>query len=359
MTALSRPDPDVRVPRGAKKAAARAEEIHAQLYPKEVPAEPVKEGADGGEAPKQEAAASAPAPEATPPAEPAPATPAAAEPGPGAEPAVTQPSKPSEQDWEHKFNSMKGRALRFEEANKQLLSRIADLESELANAKAVKPTQNTRETTESLITDDEVKDYGEEFLGVVGKKAKEILNPEVAELRRQVATLTEKLEEVGGSVIQNAREKMFNALDAGCQRWQQINGDPAFIAWLQLPDTYSGAIRHTLLKAAFERNDAPRVLAFFNGFLAEEAAVDPAPVAATPVPAAPAPARVSLEELAAPGRAKSPAATPAPAEKPIITRDQIASFYTAVNAGKYRGKDAEKAAYEKMIFEAQAAGRIR
>jgi hypothetical protein len=47
---------------------------------------------------------------------------------------------------------------------------------------------------------------------------------------------------------------------------------PEFHDWLKLQDTFSDAIRHELLTAAYERNDIPRVLAFFNGFLAQEAA---------------------------------------------------------------------------------------
>lgn len=70
-------------------------------------------------------------------------------------------------------------------------------------------------------------------------------------------------------------------------------------------------------------------------------------------------AKVPLAKFAAPGRAKTAAGTSAPAEKPIITRAQIAAFYADIANGKYRGKDAEKAKLEATIFEAQREGRIR
>ena len=77
-----------------------------------------------------------------------------------------------------------------------------------------------------------------------------------------------------------------------------------------------------------------------------------------PAPAQPPAGKVPLEAFAAPGRAKTAAAT-APAEKPIITRAQIATFYADKAAGKYRGKEAEADRLERMIFEAQRDGRIQ
>ena len=78
------------------------------------------------------------------------------------------------------------------------------------------------------------------------------------------------------------------------------------------------------------------MLAFFNGFLAQEAALAPA------IPGVPAPAadgKIPLDTLAAPGRAKTAAAN-APVEKPSFTTAQIAQFYADSSRGKYRGREA-------------------
>jgi hypothetical protein len=112
-----------------------------------------------------------------------------------------------------------------------------------------------------------------------------------------------------------------------------------------------------MLKAAYTQGNAHRVVAFFNGFLAEEAAV--APAKAEPGRRTEKVAKVPLETLAAPGRAKAAAATSAPAEKPIITRAQITQFYADVAAGRYRGRDEERRKQEEAIFAAQSDGRIR
>jgi hypothetical protein len=124
-----------------------------------------------------------------------------------------------------------------------------------------------------------------------------------------------------------------------------------------------------LIANAFEAHDAPRVLRFFNGFLAEEAAAgNPSGFGSEPpqAPAVPSngnggqrQSRVSLERLAAPGRARSGASATAPSsEKPLISTAQISRFYADVAANRYRGREAEKNSLEAMIFEAQRDGRI-
>ena len=69
--------------------------------------------------------------------------------------------------------------------------------------------------------------------------------------------------------------------------------------------------------------------------------------------------KLSLESFAAPGRAKTSAASSAPVEKPLITRAQISQFYADSASGKYRGREAEKNQLEAMIFDAEREGRIR
>jgi hypothetical protein len=109
-----------------------------------------------------------------------------------------------------------------------------------------------------------------------------------------------------------------------------------------------------MMRKAFEANDANRVLHFFKAYLSDEAATAPASIQPTPK------GKVPLEELAAPGRAKAPAAsaTPGEKEKPTITRAQISQFYLNVQKGVYKGNAAEKDRLEKMIFEAEQEGRV-
>jgi hypothetical protein len=283
----------------------------------------------------------------------------------------THQSPPQQQDesWERKFNAMKGR---WENANQQLHNQgqqIQNLQNVIASTQQTQQTQHasqeqtTQREVESTLTQEEREQYGDEFLNVVAKKAHEIVGPLKKELEGKLKQLDQQLGNVGQHVDQAAKQEMLDKLDQQIPTWREINNNPEFVSWLRLPDTYSGAIRHELLTAAFNRNQTARVAAFFNGFLAEEAATAPQGQtrpgnASLGSDQDTQPSRPSLETLAAPGRAKS-AAAQAPAEKPIFKRAQIAAFYTDVAAGKWQGREKQKEKLEAQIFEAQQDGRIR
>lgn len=341
MTPIAPIDPSVKIPAGVLAAAARADELHKTIYAAEPPPAPTLE-------PAPEAGTEAPAAEA-PPAEakaPEPVT-----------PEVAQPAPVSEENWERRYKAMKGRydaeVPRLKTQVQELGEEIAQLRQALAAAKMAPSGQPAPELpAERLITPEEEADYGTEFLAVVGKRAQEIVAPYLNKIKE----LESRLSGVGEVVVQDARSRMFSYLDDKIPNWQELNTNQNFLQWLQLPDLYSGVKRQELLEAAYERNDTPRVAAFFSGFLSQEAVVSPA----KNHPAAVREPQVPLETLAAPGRAKSAAATSAPAvEKPIFTRAEITRFYADVASGKYRGREADKNRIEAQIFEADREGRIR
>ncbi len=351
-------DPNVKMPAAIKASAARASQIHDAAYKKEPPKDPAAEAKDPAKDPATDPAKLAaeppkdPAAEAKDPAKDAPASDVTSKGNDKQEP---------QGGWEHAFKSMKGRFERSQEANRALQDRVAGLEATIASMQAASKEPARHDpaaAAESLLTQKEVEDYGADFLGVVGKKAKEIVTPEVKALRDKVAELESRLGTVGQTVIKNARDEMKAQLKREVPNWEQVNVSQDFLEWLALPDAFSGAIRHNLLKDAWGRNDAARVLAFFKGFLATEASgtpqnrQEPAQNQET--------GKVPLEAFAAPGRAKTAAAsTDAPAEKPIFTRAQITQFYTDSAAGKYRGREEEKNKIEQQIFAAEREGRIR
>jgi hypothetical protein len=267
------------------------------------------------------------------------------------------PERSGEESWEHKYKSVHGRFLRSQEQIRDMADQIQNLQNVIATIQAAPSASEVPSfKTERLITEDEARDYGEDFLKVVGKKAKEELGPIIKQYEAQIADLKRQMSGVSSVVQQDTQKKLIDSLDNQQPQWRDLNTNEEFLDWLRLPDPFSGAIRHDMLKAAYAQGNASRVLAFFNGFLAEEAATSPdrgEPVTGTRVP------KVPLETLAAPGRAKSAASTSGPAEKPIFTRAQIASFYADVAAGRYRSKDAEKNKLEAQIFEATREGRIR
>lgn len=342
-------DPDLKLPKSVLEAAARADELF-NTY-RDQPAEaPLTEGTQVTSEGNPELAAASLANDNQPAAqtaqEPAKEAPAASE---------------DDQSWEHKYKSIHGRYVRAQEQIRSLADTVTNLQNTIATMSAVAPVAAPvvpELAAERLVTPEEVNDYGEDLLKVMGKKAREEFAPIFNAQKAEIDALKKKLEGVSGFVQQDSHAKLLSTLDEKLPNWREMNTNEEFLDWLSLPDPYSGAIRHDMLKAAYAQSNASRVMAFFNGFLAEEAAVAPAKgepdtIETTTVP------KVPLQNLAAPGRAKTAAAAPAPAEKPIFTRAQIAAFYADVAAGKYRGKDADKNKAEAAIFAAQREGRIR
>lgn len=352
-------DPDVKVPAAVKATVARANEIHAQAY--NTGEKPVENADDG---------ANPPAPETTPaPQPPAPSAkePPAPQPAPSEPPAqVTpdgnQPTIESLQEeirtLQHNLRSMVGRdrvhrtvKAELDQANE----RIRALEATLASVQ----TNNTGSTppANSTLTPEEIEQFGPEFLAVVGKKAQEALQPYIRELEQKIVSLGGTVKDVGQNLAVTAAENMYKALDERVPNWREINKNQKFLDWLDLPDPYSGVIRNEMLQAAFGRNQYEQVIAFFNGFLKDEAVTAPQPTPQPPAQPAPQAPKVELVSLAAPNRAKD-TGSETPVEKPTFTPVQITQFYADVAAGKYRGKDAEKLAMETQIFEAQRSGRV-
>lgn len=352
-TNLAPVDPNVRVPAAVLAAAKRADELQQQIIAgqneqnEQLDAQPAAQ--DDPAAPAEpEAAAEAPQ--------------AAQEGQPDPQRYLKEPAAESkdgkEPDWKNRYDSMKGRYDADMARMRQQLQALADDNSALRAELDRLRDEATQAPAQSVrfVTPQEEEDFGTDFMRVVGKRAKEEVLPEIAELKQQVSSLKKQLGSVGNVVQESARNRMISTLDREVQNWREINRDQRFIDWLSLPDPYSGAIRHEMLKAAFAQNNPVRVAAFFNGFLAEEAAVSPAETEVQPQAQ---PAKPSLEKYAAPGRAKTAAAPSAPPEKPSFTRAQVSRFYADVANGRYRGREAEKQRIEQQIFEASQQGRIR
>ena len=267
-----------------------------------------------------------------------------------------------ERDWKRDALAAEGRLRRSTEEIRALRAELDDLRTTVGNLRASPPPASAPvDPPPSRITDKEREEYGAELLDVVGRRAAEVFEQQASKLIEPVSNDLRYVKQRVDNVVQQsaatAHERYVQELTARQPNWKAINEDQQFLDWLDLPDPYSGATRMSLLKAAHTRLDASRVLAFFHGFLSEVAGV-PAGGHQPAAPPAPPPAQLSMEALAAPGKAKAAAVAPTtPAEKPVISRADIDGFYAAKRRGAYSAEEAER--YERLIFEAQREGRIR
>lgn len=281
------------------------------------------------------------------------APPPAPAPAPAPSPAPTPASEPTQsRDYEREIGSYKGR---LQQANKHIEEqnrRIANLEAMVIQF--TQPVTPAEMRAETLITEDERNTYGDDFLNVVSKRAKETLGTELAKLSAEVQNMRGSVSQLSAAQAMTQQDRFEAFMDRAVPDWQKQNVDPNFSAWLDLPDPASGVIRRQLLGHAHQNGDFNRVAWFFKGFNAETAPPSPATV---PTPTKPAPGKVPLETLAAPGRATS-AAAPSAADDDIITKSQINRFYSLVNKGYYNDNPKEKDRLEKLIYKAMAAGKV-
>lgn len=341
-------DESVEVPEAVRRAAAAADAAMQATQPQPQPAPQANND--------QIQIAEPPAPTGLPERVPLQIEPAPA-PAPQPEPPIDEADAAT---WKNRYEAMLGR---FREASSQLSqanNRMDALENMLATVQTAPRAAPATPAPMSFLTKKDEEDMGPEMIDFVRRAAQEVAAPRIAELEATVQNLTRQLQGTAQHVETDARGRMHALLDQKLPNWNDINHDADFHAWLALRDAMSGVNRKKLLTEAYAQNDGARVLSIFQSFNSETAALRPAAptVDIPPAPAPAQPSRPTLEELAAPGRARTAAAPSAPAEKQIIRTSDINAFYAAVRRGAYKGRDELRATHEAELNAAMREGRV-
>ncbi len=371
--------PQVTLPNAVKRQLRKANELVDQLYkdgkyvgPQELPAEP-----PAGTPP---ANGEPPAEPATPPAAPQVAAPPSQEGGgaataePPAPPAQQPAAAPPPTDWEQKFKVLQGK---YNAEVPRLAARLRELESDLTGARTLlaslststppaQPAAAPPATPQKLVRDEEVREFGPDLIDIMRRVAREegaTLLPEidrrVQPITQQVRQVEQTTQQVGERLARVDQQTVLQQLAQAVPNWAQVNEDPRFLDWLDQQDPYSGHPRGEMLAQAYKKHDGPRVVAFFTGFLKENAVVaPPAPPSAAAPPAQP---QRTLEQMVAPGQQRT--GTQGGAQqgsgKRVWTRAEIGNFYASLQSGKFKGTAAERKALEADIYAAQRENRIR
>lgn len=306
-----------------------------------------------------------------------PAAPAPAAPAPA--PVVDEPQEQRYRVLQGKYNAEVPRLQKQTQEQERQLRHLQDqltaTQSLLAQVGQQQQAPAPRAPEPSLVTEQEIKDFGPDLIDVMTRVAKQAVGPQIRTLEQEFRPVAQTVQQMAPMVQQTAEdqgrtaaelaaEKLYTALDGAVPTWESVNNTPEFGNWLSQMDPYAGAKRGDMLSQAFRNGDATRVINFFTGFLNEHAALAPpaqTPAAPQGTPPAGKPL-VDLRSMASPGTGVGgPASAGAPNEsgQRVYSSAEVAAFYKDVQKGGFKGRENDKLAIERDIFLAQKQGRIR
>jgi hypothetical protein len=276
-------------------------------------------------------------------------------PSPTPSAAVVPLEDENSQSYKHRFLAMQGRYNATTKQIGEMQEQMNQLGNELLYAQRV-AQQRTQPLpqVQQYITDQDVKDYGTDLLSFAQRAAADAVAPRFQSLEQQNQALQRQLAE-------EARARMDMRVERDVPNYREIDNDPRWHQWLLGIDQLSGRVRQTLLDEAVSAADAPRAVSFFKSFLRDEEVTGHRGSASSQQVIPPREAAMSLESLAAPGRARPTTGgeSSVSPDRPIYTPASIQQLYRMHQKGAYFGREAEWARQEADIFAAQREGRVR
>jgi len=325
------------LPQQIKRQTEAVEKLYAELNT--APAE------DAADTPVEEAAV-------------AEATPDGDDAAPAPQPTEQVVDTDDEETFEKKFRTLQGKYTaevpRLHAERRELTNRVQQLEQLIASMNAEPAKQQT--PAQKLLTEQDMEDYGDS-IDVMRKVFREEMaskDSEIDELRSLVrqlqGTVVPQVHQLSQSHAVSNEQRFWSDLQASVPDWQDINADQDFQTWLLETDPLTGIPRQTYLDDAQRHFDARRVANFFSAWKGMTGASN-----ARTTPAAQASSE--LERQITPGKGRS-GGTKTQGEPKSYTNDDIRKFFSDVQKGRYKGKEAERDRIERDIFAAQREGRI-
>jgi len=267
-------------------------------------------------------------------------------------------SKQNKDEWEQKYKTLQGMynsdVPRLNAVNRDLNSRVSSLESLLSNLDKKEEVPEDPEPVKSLITEDDVKEYGDS-IDVMRRAAKEEVAGDMAriskmeqQLKQLQSKVVPQVEQVRMQQKTSAEKEFWNTLSIEIPNWNDINKSQEFQSWLLEIDPLTGLSRQTYLEDAQHKLDAQRVAKFFSSYEQATGKVNSA--------REPHSENSELAKQVAPGRGR--AGQPVSGEGKTYTTKDIKKFFEDVRFGKFKGREDERGKIERDIFAAQREGRI-
>lgn len=245
-----------------------------------------------------------------------------------------QPSVQTEQNrdedaayWRHRFQVLQGKYNSEISALREENQKLKEQTSKPVESKA----QDVASAIEGL-SEQEIEDFGPDLIELIKKVS--------GQSNREVEAVKQELNQIKEANRQDAEARFWTDLERLAPKFREINADPKFHAYLAEFDSQTGEQRQQKLIKAQQMFDAYSVAQLFNIFTQNTTA------ASQP--------RSIPEEKIQPSISRSESAPNQGARS--WSRGEITEFYTRAALGKY--SEAERAAIEAEIFEAQRNGRV-
>lgn len=251
---------------------------------------------------------------------------------PAASPA---PPEPAEQDWEARFKGLQTKHQTLVDDYRTLKGAYEDLQTQIDELKAKPPEPpQPKESDKPLFSDKEVQEYGEGFLQMVERVARQVADG--SPLMSEIGEVKQTVESFVQHQHQTDEERFYAYLDENMSDWEVVNEDENFKAWLAEEMPLTGQQRQHFLAAAHKALDGPKVLSFFASWRNESGAGYTPRTVTTP--------STYGEESSESGE--------------VFRQSDIKRFYDEKARGKWRGREKEARQIETKIFEAQKQGRV-
>lgn len=250
-------------------------------------------------------------------------------------------------DFEHKYNVLKGK---YEAEVPRLHQELADLKAELKSFKDAKDEQRSKEEDDGILAALK-EELGEEAVGplskVVESRARKIAAEETQGLRESLSRLESTLASDRTDRVAQSESQFFDILDSRLPEWEKVYHDQDFVDW-SMSHAENGVSFNAIIDKSFDKQrgvfNAGRVLQVFQKYLdrkgASQQAADP------------------LEEQVIPSSRKGSGQTQTTQAR-IWKKSEVDDFIRKVQAGKYRGKEADKDRIHNEILVALREGRVR
>jgi len=269
----------------------------------------------------------------------------------------TRPATTVDETAEQRYRTLQGMynadTARLRGEKQELASRVDQLEKLLSSISSA-PAQPVA-STERLITDKDIEDYGDsiDVMRRVTKEETLAAQRELAELKKLVRDMqlqvVPRVEAVAHRQAVSADQAFWSDLTAVVPGWRDINQNREFHSWLLEVDPLTGVTRQSHLENAQKNHDVRRVAAFFSTWQGNSGHS----IAQEPRDAA----KSQLEKQVAPGRGRT-AAAPAANQAQTYSPQDITKFFNDVRKGAYKDRETERDRIERDIFAAQREGRI-